>query len=1035
MISRLMKNILSAAFLTVLTVAGANAAEAFSDVGFVYDNFEYSKQFGTSISSLGTWTVESGSNVSLVLADCPVSGNNKVMYIGRTSASTESNNSRVNRKYLKNATGKIYTSCKMYIEEAQNMRAELLLWNGSGDSQAVFVSFERSLGGSCDIVMNTGAANEVRITNAFSFGQWYNIDIIADISANKYDFYLDGEKINASPIEFLYDVSYLSQIRFQLNKAFGGGSGIYIDEVAVGSASDSEIAEKVISAVSVPKQTKQDILLGQFLGTEIRIKSSDTQVIAADGTVTVPEEDCTVTLTVYATVGTAVKTKTFDVLIIGIRTGEKQKVLEALSQIIISKTAVSNITIPSVSDVSIEMKSSNTNVIGDDGTVIQSDTDKYATVTVTASYGSVTMSKAGRVCVPAKGTIGIYDEFNYSQVSGTPLSQIDGWTWTETVDDVTAYIEDDSDGKLLRIERTQSGDNSISVFAVKSSARALDGVVIASMRLKAGTDSMRFNVDLIGEATDGTKNAAEIGIDFLNGVIESKSGTSDGTYGQEPVYSGIMPQAGEWFDFSIVTNVGDNTFDLVLNGKKITQAPVSYCDKEVDGASDITAIKGIRYSINRYSQFTPGAADLYIDDILLRNLSEDAGVLSVAYDLLNIQEGYCVSDIVLPGAGLGTETVWTSSLPEVVASDGTLTRPMGNGDKAVQLSATITKGAQKIIKNFYVTVPCLPVYKIIRINYTDREGNVNSDASVCNTLTDVRIMNNENSQRKAMLAVAVYDGEELSDVIIEDIEIQGDISLNVDFQEGQKQLNFRAMLWDSARNMIPLAVKYDNRPMTETKIYIAGDSTACNYSENELPRTGWGMALNVIFDSHVTDVDNTQSRRRESAKSFIESGRLANVMDEIKYGDYLFVQFGLYDRLSDNPELYTSASDGEFEKYISQYVEMARAKGAIPVLLTPSVTYSFDENGNALNVVKDYSDAIKRVGEKLKADIIDVNAITYSELLNNKEGIKGYYMFSDENSNSESVFNEDGAKWICEIISRELSNTCIPIAKYLVSNN
>lgn len=61
------------------------------------------------------------------------------------------------------------------------------------------------------------------------------------------------------------------------------------------------------------------------------------------------------------------------------------------------------------------------------------------------------------------------------------------------------------------------------------------------------------------------------------------------------------------------------------------------------------------------------------------------------------------ADLELPGAPL---VAWTSSDPDVVANDGTVTRPAaGEDDADVTLTATLTRGGQTFSKAFPLTVP------------------------------------------------------------------------------------------------------------------------------------------------------------------------------------------------------------------------------------------------------------------------------------------------------------------------------------------
>ena len=76
-----------------------------------------------------------------------------------------------------------------------------------------------------------------------------------------------------------------------------------------------------------------------------------------------------------------------------------------------------------------------------------------------------------------------------------------------------------------------------------------------------------------------------------------------------------------------------------------------------------------------------------------------------------------------------------------------------------------------------------------------------------------------------------------------------------------------------------------------TTIFVIGDSTAAEKSTfKDNPERGWGMVLQGFFDDKIL-VDNHAVNGR-SSKSFINEGRWQKVLDRLKPGDYVFIQFG-----------------------------------------------------------------------------------------------------------------------------------------------
>jgi len=185
-----------------------------------------------------------------------------------------------------------------------------------------------------------------------------------------------------------------------------------------------------------------------------------------------------------------------------------------------------------------------------------------------------------------------------------------------------------------------------------------------------------------------------------------------------------------------------------------------------------------------------------------------------------------------------------------------------------------------------------------------------------------------------------------------------------------------------------------------TSIYIIGDSTAAKKDLSKgSPERGWGMALQCYFDEAFIRVDNHAVNGR-SSKSFIDEGRWQKVVDLIKPGDYVIIQFGHNDEKKKDPKRYTvpgSTFDANLEKFVNE----TREKGGIPVIMNPVVRRDFTVSGNrpaddeALrnttfkdggnkeegDVLKDthglYAVAPRHVADSLHVHFVDATRITH----------------------------------------------------------
>lgn len=116
------------------------------------------------------------------------------------------------------------------------------------------------------------------------------------------------------------------------------------------------------------------------------------------------------------------------------------------------------------------------------------------------------------------------------------------------------------------------------------------------------------------------------------------------------------------------------------------------------------------------------------------------------------------------------------------------------------------------------------------------------------------------------------------------------------------------------------------------KIYYAGDSTCARYSIVNFPQTGIGQGLELYVKPEIRIENHAVGGR--STKSFIDEGRLKVIEEEIREGDFLFIQFGHNDEKINDPARYTTPF-GTYKENLKQYIQVARTAGAVPILITP----------------------------------------------------------------------------------------------------
>jgi lysophospholipase L1-like esterase len=154
-------------------------------------------------------------------------------------------------------------------------------------------------------------------------------------------------------------------------------------------------------------------------------------------------------------------------------------------------------------------------------------------------------------------------------------------------------------------------------------------------------------------------------------------------------------------------------------------------------------------------------------------------------------------------------------------------------------------------------------------------------------------------------------------------------------------------------------------------LFLAGDSTMQNYKEHETPMRGWGQYLHEFFNEEVKVVNKAIGGR--STRSFIKEGRWQAIMDQVKPGDYVFIQFGHNDQ-SSKPERYTSPED--YRINLIKFITEAKARNVNPVLLTPITMRIFNDDGTVRNGLGVYPTIVREVAADMDIPLIDMNKTT-----------------------------------------------------------
>ncbi|MEW2636265.1 rhamnogalacturonan acetylesterase [Streptomyces sp. NPDC048389] len=200
-------------------------------------------------------------------------------------------------------------------------------------------------------------------------------------------------------------------------------------------------------------------------------------------------------------------------------------------------------------------------------------------------------------------------------------------------------------------------------------------------------------------------------------------------------------------------------------------------------------------------------------------------------------------------------------------------------------------------------------------------------------------------------------------------------------------------------------------------LFIAGDSTAAQKYADAAPETGWGMALPFFLGRSARVANHAVNGR--SSKSFADEGRLDAVLERIRPGDVLLVQFGHNDAKSADPARYTEPWS-TYREQLRGYVEGARARGAVAVLATSVERRRFDTHGGAVPTHGDYPAAMRALATDTGTALLDIQALSiarWQEL--GPEGTKAYFNWTPTEQDN-THFNPPGAIAVARMVAGEL---------------
>jgi len=224
---------------------------------------------------------------------------------------------------------------------------------------------------------------------------------------------------------------------------------------------------------------------------------------------------------------------------------------------------------------------------------------------------------------------------------------------------------------------------------------------------------------------------------------------------------------------------------------------------------------------------------------------------------------------------------------------------------------------------------------------------------------------------------------------------------------------------------------------SQTTIFLAGDSTMAPKLAEKRPETGWGEMLGAHFQDGKVRIENRAMNGR-STKTFISEGRWQKIVDDLKKGDFVFVQFGHNDSSKDKGERYTPPED--YKKNLIKFIDEVRSKGGTPVLLTPVMRRRFDKDGKFYDTHGEYPAIVRTVAHEYQTPLIDMHKTSEGVIV--KYGVEGskklfLQLKPGENPNypngvdDNTHFSPLGAEEMAKLAVNGVRENKFKLAKYL----
>jgi lysophospholipase L1-like esterase len=212
-------------------------------------------------------------------------------------------------------------------------------------------------------------------------------------------------------------------------------------------------------------------------------------------------------------------------------------------------------------------------------------------------------------------------------------------------------------------------------------------------------------------------------------------------------------------------------------------------------------------------------------------------------------------------------------------------------------------------------------------------------------------------------------------------------------------------------------------------LFITGDSTVTD--QPGWPGSSWGQMATRWFKPEVAVANHAESG--ETLKGFLKERRWDKVLDSVRPGDYVIIEFGCNDSKQRGPQnIYPGQDFSEtyvdagttYQELLKRFAADVQKKGAFPIIASPSARRQDSRKPSSLGA---YADAAMAAAKEIGVPSIDLNSMGVD--INAALGADAPKQFGDQTHHVEY-----GSYLQSKCIALGIQQANLPLAKFIVDD-